>query len=95
MNLIVDEKKLQVHYDDNRFLDDKIIFYFNKFWDKYEKIIVLKSIDIEEYAILLKGIYCDIPKIFNKNNKIVCYIIGIDKNENKIQTNKITIERKK
>lgn len=92
MNLIAREKLLSVQYEE--LFNDKLIFYFDNYWDKYEKIIVLSSIDIDEYAILLEGCYCDIPKNFNKNNKIVCYIIGIDKNDNRTKTNKVVIERK-
>lgn len=92
MNLIARNNLLSVQHEE--LFNDKLIFYFNNYWDKYEKIIVLNSIDIDEYAILLKGCYCDIPVKFNKNNKIICYILGIDKDDNKIQTNKVVIERK-
>lgn len=92
MNIIANNSSLKVEYDNDEYFNDKIVFYFNKFWDNYEKILVLKSMDIEEYAILIKGVYCDIPKKFNKNNKIICYIVGIDKYDNKIETNKIVMD---
>lgn len=94
MNLIVDEKFLKAEHEDNEFFNDKLVFYFNKFWDDYEKIILLSSINIKEYPILVRGVFCDIPQEFKNNNKIICYIIGVDKNENKIETNKIVIERR-
>lgn len=68
-------------------LNNFLIFYFDKSWDKFNKKVIISDSKIKNYEVALEKNYINIPKDFLNSESLMICVVGNNGIE-EIRTNK-------